>query len=184
MTSPGRRCSIAISHASRTSPVRKWTRHRPTNDLPAPGVQHDREIQEPGRRRHEGDVGDPEFIPTHGGEITIHQIRRRSRVPCHGASSSHLFGGDWHPSARRHASGARSACGRACFPWPEARRGSSVTHTSRAKSREQFGPVSGASCLQPHGPMALVPARRGSRTLTRRARAPSPRSENQPDSRS
>jgi hypothetical protein len=58
----------------------QMTRHRPTNDLPAPGVQHDREIQEPGRRRHEGDVGDPEFIPTHGGEITIHQIRRRSRV--------------------------------------------------------------------------------------------------------
>ena len=80
MTSPGRRCPIAISNASRNEFGAQMTRHRPTNDLPAPGVQHDREIQEPGRRRHEGDVGDPEFIPTHGGEITIHQIRRRSRV--------------------------------------------------------------------------------------------------------
>ena len=31
--------------------------HRPADDAPAPGVQHHRQIQEPGGRRHEGDVG-------------------------------------------------------------------------------------------------------------------------------
>ena len=158
-------------------------RHRPTNDLPAPGVQHDREIQEPVRRRHEGDVGDPEFVPAHGGEIAIHQIRRRSRIVSRRVVVT--------PFRRRlapvnPASRIRRAIRLRPCRLPVARSSAWILGDPyvSARSREQFGPVSRASCLQSHGPMPLAPARRDSRTPTRRARGPWSRSETPPDSRS
>ena len=36
--------------------------HGPAHDLAAPGVEHDCQIQEPGRRRYERDVGYPELV--------------------------------------------------------------------------------------------------------------------------
>ncbi len=183
MTSPGRRCPIASP--TRPEPVLC------ANDLPWDQLTIFRLQASSTTARHRNPFAAGTKVMSATQSLSRPTaVKSRStrsgagRASCLDVSSSHLSGGDWRPSTRRPASGARSACGRAGSPWPEARRGSSVTHTSRARSREQFGPVSRASCLQSHGPMPLAPARRDSRTPTRRARGPWSRSETPPDSRS
>ena len=88
--------------------------HRPTNDFPAPGIQNDSQIEETARRRHEGDVGDPELVRLRCHEVAVHQVRRRPRVLV-AACRRHT-----RPAAARtyqagRAHSGRSACGRA-FP--------------------------------------------------------------------
>jgi hypothetical protein len=54
--------------------------HRPADDPAPERIEHDSEIQEAGRRRDVGDVGDPKLVGAVGGEIPVHQVRRRARV--------------------------------------------------------------------------------------------------------
>ena len=54
--------------------------HRPADDLAAPGIQHHGKVEEACRRRHVGDVGDPELVRPGRGELAIHQVRRRPGV--------------------------------------------------------------------------------------------------------
>jgi len=59
-------------------------RHRPAHDAAAEHVEHDREEQEAGPRRHVGDVRDPELI--RGGDPNRHHrgepaIRRMDWLP-------------------------------------------------------------------------------------------------------
>ena len=54
--------------------------HRPADDPTAERIEHDSEIQEAGSRRDIGDVGDPKLVGAVGGEIPVHQVRRRARV--------------------------------------------------------------------------------------------------------
>ena len=58
--------------------------HRPADDPGAERVEHDSEIQEAGRRRDLPDVGNPELIGAIGGEVAVHQVRRRPRVAISG----------------------------------------------------------------------------------------------------
>jgi hypothetical protein len=46
--------------------------HCPANDLAAPSVQHDGEIEEPVGGRHEGDVGNPKLVRRRRREVAIH----------------------------------------------------------------------------------------------------------------
>ena len=55
-------------------------RHRPTNDLPAPGVGNNGEQQKPRRGRHERDVRDPELVGTGRREVPIHESRRGTSI--------------------------------------------------------------------------------------------------------
>ena len=48
---------------------------RPADDPPAERIEHDSKIQEAGRRRDIGDVGDPKLVGTVGGEIPVHQVK-------------------------------------------------------------------------------------------------------------
>ncbi len=45
----------------------KMIGHGPAHDATAEGIQHDGQVDEAGRGRHEGDVGDPELVGTDGG---------------------------------------------------------------------------------------------------------------------
>jgi hypothetical protein len=54
--------------------------HSPADDPAAERVEHDSEIQEAGRRRDIGDVGNPELIAAIGGEVAVHQVRRGALV--------------------------------------------------------------------------------------------------------
>ena len=63
----------------KTSSVRRRL-HRPADDPTAERIEHDSEIQEAAHRRDIGDVGDPKLVGAVGGEITVHQVRRRARV--------------------------------------------------------------------------------------------------------
>src|SRR3954470_21284655 len=49
----------------------------PANDLAAPDIEHDGEVEEAGCRRNERYVRDPQLIGTAGGEVAVHQIRGR-----------------------------------------------------------------------------------------------------------
>jgi hypothetical protein len=51
--------------------------HGPANYPPAPGVQHDREIQKAGPDRYVRDVRHPQPIGPRGGELPLDEIRRR-----------------------------------------------------------------------------------------------------------
>ena len=48
---------------------------RPADALAAPGIEHDGYVEEPSRRRHTGDVGDPQLGRAADSEIVIDQIR-------------------------------------------------------------------------------------------------------------
>ena len=54
--------------------------HRPADDPTAERIEHDSEIQKAGCRRDIGDVANPKLVRAVGGEIPVHQIRRRARV--------------------------------------------------------------------------------------------------------
>ena len=62
--------------------------HRPADDAAREGVEHDREMHEahghrPRRacpREGGGDVGDPELVRRHGGEVALHQVGRRPHL--------------------------------------------------------------------------------------------------------
>ncbi len=49
--------------------------HRPAHNPPAPGIHHDRQVEEPGRGRDEGDVSHPEPIRSLGREVPVHEVR-------------------------------------------------------------------------------------------------------------
>ena len=99
----------AISIASSTSSPRGGL-HRPADDLTAPGVEHDGEIEKPRHCRHISDVGDPQLVRS--GSV-------KSRSTKSGAGRSSLFrrvvsghrADDWRPPGLPHASDGRSACG-------------------------------------------------------------------------
>ena len=55
--------------------------HGPAHDLAAPGVEHDRQVQEARGRRHEGDVRDPELAWCLGCEVAVHEVWGRSGLP-------------------------------------------------------------------------------------------------------
>ena len=59
--------------------------HRPADDPPAPGIEHDGEIEEAGPGRHVGDVGDPEPI----GRASPRTGGRRDRAPAGAVWSAH-----------------------------------------------------------------------------------------------
>src|SRR6516164_10246219 len=52
----------------------------PADDPAAERIEYDSEIQEAGCRRDIRDVGNPKLVRAVGGEITVHQVRRRARV--------------------------------------------------------------------------------------------------------
>jgi hypothetical protein len=52
--------------------------HRPADNLAAPGIQNYCEIEKTARRRHEGDVGNPELVRPESPEIAVDQVGRRS----------------------------------------------------------------------------------------------------------
>ena len=54
--------------------------HRPADDLAAPSVEHDGEIEEPRHRRHISDVGNPELVRSGGAEVAVDQVGRRPVV--------------------------------------------------------------------------------------------------------
>ena len=75
--------------------------HRPADDLAAPGVHHHGQIREPARRRHMGDVGDPDLVRPRRRQVAVDQIRRwpgvlvtprdhKATVPVAGAHQSGL----------------------------------------------------------------------------------------------
>jgi hypothetical protein len=49
----------------------------PADDLAAPDIKHHGEIEEAGCRRNERDVCDPQLVRATGGEVAVHQVRRR-----------------------------------------------------------------------------------------------------------
>jgi hypothetical protein len=53
----------------------EMVRHRPADDLAAPGIEHDREVEETRGGRDEGDVSDPEPVRAGSGEPAIDQVR-------------------------------------------------------------------------------------------------------------
>ncbi len=55
-------------------------RHRRADDATAEHIEDDREEQEARRRRHVGDIGDPELVGRSGSELAVHQIGSRARV--------------------------------------------------------------------------------------------------------
>ncbi len=59
----------------------KMIGHRPADNLAAPGVEHDGEVEEAARRRHEGDVGHPQLIRLGCREVAIDEVRRRPALP-------------------------------------------------------------------------------------------------------
>ncbi len=54
--------------------------HGPANDLAAPGVENNGQVEKSGRGRDVGDVGHPELVPSLGCEVAIHQIRCRAHI--------------------------------------------------------------------------------------------------------
>jgi hypothetical protein len=52
--------------------------HGPADDLAAPGIQNHCEIEKTARRRHEGDVGNPELVRPESSEIAVDQVGCRS----------------------------------------------------------------------------------------------------------
>jgi len=64
---------------------RQMVGHRPADNLAAPGIQNYCEIEKTARRRHEGDVGNPELVRPESSEIPVYQVGRRSSFlvpPC------------------------------------------------------------------------------------------------------
>ena len=55
-------------------------RHRPADDPSTPRIDHDRQIQEPRPRRHVRDVRHPELVGTRCSEVTLNEVRGRTRV--------------------------------------------------------------------------------------------------------
>ena len=55
-------------------------RHRPADDLAAPGVEHDGEIEEARHRWHISDVGNPQLVRSGGAEVAVDQVGRRPVV--------------------------------------------------------------------------------------------------------
>ncbi len=58
----------------------RMARHRPANDLPAPRIQHDGQIQEPRRCRHISDVGHPKLVWPGRATVAVDQIRCWPRI--------------------------------------------------------------------------------------------------------
>ena len=54
--------------------------HRPADDLAAPGVEHDGQVEEPDRGWHIRDVGDPQPVRAIRGEVAIDQVRCRTAL--------------------------------------------------------------------------------------------------------
>jgi hypothetical protein len=52
--------------------------HRPADDLAAPGVEHDGEIEKPRHCRHISDVGDPHLVRSGSVEVAQH-LRRETQ---------------------------------------------------------------------------------------------------------
>ena len=55
-------------------------RHRPADDPSTPRIDHHRQIQEPGPCRHVRDVRHPQLVSTRCSEVTLDEIRGRTRV--------------------------------------------------------------------------------------------------------
>ncbi len=55
-------------------------RHGPADHAATPGVDHDRQVQEPGPGRHVRDVRYPELVASLRGEVAVHEIRGGSGV--------------------------------------------------------------------------------------------------------
>ena len=60
----------SVQHEFRADMVR----HRPADDHAATGVEHHSEIEEAGRGRHEGDIGNPKSVGLFGGEVAIDEV--------------------------------------------------------------------------------------------------------------
>jgi hypothetical protein len=54
--------------------------HRPADHPPAPGIEHDREVEKPGPGGHVGDVRDPEPVGAVGREGRLHEVGSRPGV--------------------------------------------------------------------------------------------------------
>src|SRR5438270_167633 len=76
--------------------------HRPADDLAAPGVEHDGEIEKPRHGRHISDVGDPQLVRSGSVEVAVDQVGRgpvilvppgccRAPVPMTGANQAAAF---------------------------------------------------------------------------------------------
>src|SRR5690606_32210787 len=64
--------------------------HRPADDLAAPGIEHDSQVQEPGPGGDIGNVRDPQFVRAGGGEVSLDQV---GNGLCFGFRAS--LGGVW-----------------------------------------------------------------------------------------
>jgi hypothetical protein len=54
----------------------KGRRHRPTHDAAAAGIEHDRQVEEPGPGRDVRDVGHPQLVRPLCREVARHQVGR------------------------------------------------------------------------------------------------------------
>ena len=110
MTEAGRRCPTAMSSASSTSSVRRWSAHRPPHHPAAEHIEHDGQIQEPRRARDVGDVGDPQPVRPLGLEATLDEVRRRAGLGRSTRGPRPFAPGSHRPSPPR-ASPEPPACG-------------------------------------------------------------------------
>ena len=76
MTLVGRRC--VERHVERVEDElgAEVCRHRPADDAPTPGIEHDGEVEEARPRRDVRDVGDPERSGAGGDEVALDEIGR------------------------------------------------------------------------------------------------------------
>ncbi len=65
-----------VQHELRAQVVR----HRPADDSSTPRIDHDRQVQESGPRRHVRDVRHPELVGTRCSEVALDEVRGRTRV--------------------------------------------------------------------------------------------------------
>jgi hypothetical protein len=79
--------------------------HRPADDPTAERIEHDGEIQEAGHRRDIRDVGDPKLVGAVGGEIPLHQVRRRARVAIPPGGDDATAAADADDASRPHQPG-------------------------------------------------------------------------------
>ncbi len=55
-------------------------RHRPAHDLPAPGIEDNRQVQDPRPGRNLGDIGDPQLIRARSPEGALDQVGGRTGI--------------------------------------------------------------------------------------------------------
>ena len=92
---------MSDGHVQRGSDQRRpqMRRHGPADNLAAPSIENDSEVEKAGPRRHVRDVGDPEDVRLVGDELAIDKVGSRSSGSVAPRSHGRLPSG--HASQRR-----------------------------------------------------------------------------------